>query len=800
MLYTEDLKTKLFKDKNNKKYTPASLYLGSKKTGGYSILEPSQKEIEIFNGYNDSAFIKINGESSQVTSNAGKNLLDPAKILFGYNSFGSTVTDTKVEYGSQHANVASYLIKLTPSTSYRLRKEFAGNRYRCFYYETYPLGEDVASIGGSYRDSFTDMSISFPATAKWMFVVLSSNLTTYPIGNTQLEQGTSHTTFAEFVPNRPSPDYPSNINSPSNFDLITRKNNLISNGNFENGTTDFANYGGFSLSAVDNVLTATGNTAVVGGTIGQTTDLPVILNQKIYFRCKIKPKHPFTSIDAILRGSTSGTTGTVIFQTISNLTVNNEYILEGIATASELLTGNVRIGIRGYNSVSNILGMAFEIKEVIAIDMGVSSVSSIYNKTVTEMNAIYPNWDDKESKTINFPYTLNRFTDGTADYIEIDNINKTAKLYNNVGNFVLTEDMGFVTYTYNNLLGVQSSLSTDLIFENYIRVAGVCSHEKRVGAFYSSTGTYMWIGVNNQRIYWIGILDWLGFTTITQFKTWLGEQAASGNTVTCMYKLITPVVTNLNYDEVTTYYPYTKIYTNATVQPTLDGKIRVQGENKSAIDLTTTDAQISMGNNNALRLRNNFTVACFIKSTIIPTSNQYFLRRYDVGINGRCWGMIRTSTRPAPQNKGLTVLVSSNGTTGNYVYGTGNIDTTDGNWHHMAFTYSDKTVKMYVDGVLDKEELVTALTSNDLFDTASVFDSAPSYSGLLDDIRYYSRVLTDDEILKLSKGLKVSDTNMVGHWKCNEGKGTTVKNETNIPNTDGVLNAQAKWTNDTIYQ
>lgn len=572
MIYNEDVPTKLFKDTATKKYTPYSWYLGSKKAGGYSILEPSQKEIEIFNGYNDSAFIKINGESSQVTSNAGKNLLDPAKILTGYNSSGTAVDTTSVISGSAHNLIQSYLIKLTPSTSYRLSKELAGTRFRGFYFEEYPIGTGAVSIGGAYRDAFTDMSISFPATAKWFFVVLTGDYEAKPTGNVQLEQGTSHTTFAEFVPNRPSPDYPSNINSPSNFDLITRKNNLISNGNFENGTTNFSNYGGFSLSAVDNVLTATGNTAVVAGTIGQTTDLPVILNQKIYFRCKIKPKHQFTSIDAVLRGSTSGTAGTVIFQTISNLTVNNEYILAGIATASELLTGNIRIGIRAYNSVSNILDMAFEIKEVIAIDMGVSSVSSIYNKTVAEMNAIYPNWDDKESKTINFPYTLNRFTDGTADYIEIDNINKTAKLYNNVGEFSFLNNGTYALYTYNGLLGVYSNL----LPEKYTRVAGVCSHENRIGTFYASSGTYMWLGVNSQQVFWIGILDALNITTISQFKAWLGQQTANGNTVKGIYKLITPTVTDLDYDEVTTYYPYTKIYTNAIVQPTLDGKIRVQ--------------------------------------------------------------------------------------------------------------------------------------------------------------------------------------------------------------------------------
>ena len=44
-----------------------------------------------------------------------------------------------------------------------------------------------------------------------------------------------------------------------------------------------------------------------------------------------------------------------------------------------------------------------------------------------------------------------------------------------------------------------------------------------------------------------------------------------------IYKLATPIISPLTYTAVKQYYPQTNIYTNATVQPTLEGKFRVIG-------------------------------------------------------------------------------------------------------------------------------------------------------------------------------------------------------------------------------
>lgn len=63
--------------------------------------------------------------------------------------------------------------------------------------------------------------------------------------------------------------------------------------------------------------------------------------------------------------------------------------------------------------------------------------------------------------------------------------------------------------------------------------------------------------------------------TLAEFTAWLESEFTAGRPVTVYFKLATPIVTDLTYKEVATYYTYTNIYTDAIVQPILEAKIRV---------------------------------------------------------------------------------------------------------------------------------------------------------------------------------------------------------------------------------
>ncbi len=79
-----------------------------------------------------------------------------------------------------------------------------------------------------------------------------------------------------------------------------------------------------------------------------------------------------------------------------------------------------------------------------------------------------------------------------------------------------------------------------------------------------------------------------------------------------------------------------------------------------------------------------------------------------------------------------------------------------GAWRHVLGTYDGRTVRLYVDGVLEAEQSYTnseAMQSNNVAFT--VGDVAPArgwrFQGLMDDVRVYRRVLSDQEIADLAE-------------------------------------------------
>lgn len=95
-------------------------------------------------------------------------------------------------------------------------------------------------------------------------------------------------------------------------------------------------------------------------------------------------------------------------------------------------------------------------------------------------------------------------------------------------------------------------------------------------------------------------------------------------------------------------------------------------------------------------------------------------------------------------------------------------------WHHYVgvYDYTAGAVKIYVDGVLRTTTLLTAGTTlqTDTGDITFGWDDGITgtryFDGLIDDVRLYNRVLSDNEVEVLYGRLH--------HWKFDESSGTTV--------------------------
>ena len=103
--------------------------------------------------------------------------------------------------------------------------------------------------------------------------------------------------------------------------------------------------------------------------------------------------------------------------------------------------------------------------------------------------------------------------------------------------------MGEETYDQYNYQGTKGIYVGDALNTSYLRADGFCSHYP----VYPRGGVNtLWIGVNNNSLYFIGILDILGISSVSDFKSYLAAQYAAGTPVTVWYVLVEPETAVVN--------------------------------------------------------------------------------------------------------------------------------------------------------------------------------------------------------------------------------------------------------------
>jgi len=161
----------------------------------------------------------------------------------------------------------------------------------------------------------------------------------------------------------------------------------------------------------------------------------------------------------------------------------------------------------------------------------------------------------------------------------------------------------------------------------------------------------------------------------------------------------------------------------------------VAGKINKALDFDG-DEYVHIGNPANLQINTNLFVFCWIKTTgggsIVSKANN------DGGSNlGWLFDVRSKHLYPA--------FKSSNGTI--YEGATGSIDVADGEWHHVGMSYDGSSLKSWVDGVVDNEDIsatgtIRASDYNLGIGAGPDAASISYFTGQIDDVRIYNVALS----------------------------------------------------------
>lgn len=151
--------------------------------------------------------------------------------------------------------------------------------------------------------------------------------------------------------------------------------------------------------------------------------------------------------------------------------------------------------------------------------------------TPTPTSPIYPS---ECGDLVNGDYVLPIKSGSTTMPVYLGQVQSTRK----IKKLVLTgEESNIYNYQYNYGSTVTNGFRiTAMLNDTYNRAQGICTHYpvKQI----ASTVT-LWLGVNDKTLYFVGIADVLGITSVSDFRTWLAQQYANGTPVTVWYVMAT---------------------------------------------------------------------------------------------------------------------------------------------------------------------------------------------------------------------------------------------------------------------
>jgi hypothetical protein len=210
--------------------------------------------------------------------------------------------------------------------------------------------------------------------------------------------------------------------------------------------------------------------------------------------------------------------------------------------------------------------------------------------------------------------------------------------------------------------------------------------------------------------------------------------------------------------------------------------------------LKFSTSYVNVPDDNLLDLTTTWTLEAWVKPVdastgadqdIVSKWAMVFTASYILQIDGI--GRLRLVT-----NNGFTQsIILSNGTLGNQT------------WNHVAATFSHGTVRLYINGALDKT--VTGVLTPLVSTEPVAFGREGNYTGgtldgSIDEIRIWNVVRSKSQIARsLTKRLLGTETGLVGYWRFDAGSGQVAADASGhglngrLGETTGADGADPNW-------
>src|SRR4051794_27084561 len=210
--------------------------------------------------------------------------------------------------------------------------------------------------------------------------------------------------------------------------------------------------------------------------------------------------------------------------------------------------------------------------------------------------------------------------------------------------------------------------------------------------------------------------------------------------------------------------------------------------------LQFASAYVRVPDNNLLDLASTWTLEAWVRPVDASTG-------VDQDIISK-WAMVFTASYILQIDaNGRLRLVTNNGITQSIILSNGTLG--DRTWHHVAATFSRGTVKLYLNGALDKT--VTGVLTPLVSTEPVAFGREGNYpggtlNGSIDEIRIWKVVRSKSQIARsLTKRLLGTETGLVGYWRFDAGSGQVAADASGhglngrLGETTGADGADPNW-------